>query len=69
MLFVEKLLETGRERGRKNGMVERRKLKTETVRRGGGGMEWSEEEVKKKVENAKRESLCRDIVCFSYFVK
>lgn len=52
-------------------MVERRKLKTETVRRGGGegGMESSEEEVKKKVENAKRESLCRDIVCFSYFVK
>lgn len=35
----------------------------------GGGMESGEEEVKKKVENAKRESLCRDIVCFSYFVK
>lgn len=32
MLFVEKLLETGgRER---RGMIKRRKLKTETVRRG-----------------------------------
>lgn len=53
-------------------MIKRRKLKTETVRRGREkerGMELSEEEVKKKVENAKRESLCRDIVCFSYFVK
>lgn len=40
-----------------------RKLKRK--RRG----EESEEEGKKKVENAKRESLCRDIVCFSYFVK
>lgn len=67
MLFVEKLLETGRERGRKGDG------RTEKTKNGDGGaeggMEWSEEEVKKKVENAKRESLCRDIVCFSYFVK